>query len=206
MKPVYTMIGSMLLSSLAFAQQAPPAEAPPPPGERRDGPGPGGPPPPPNVPNRRDRTPPNPDGPPGSPGGFERRPMPGGERGGGFGGGDMGGGGGSDPRMQRFELMRGYLDAVDRYARMAHNPTHAGIAAVVAAGDMLKPRGSDVAIDYFTKLLPEVKSPAVQRAVRLQLVELYKQSGKQDEALTQLKTLMTAEPGADEGKTPPPPR
>ena len=95
--------------------------------------------------------------------------------------------------MQRFDLMRGYLDAVDRYARMAHNPNHAGIAAVVAAADILKPRGADTAIEYFTKLLPDVKSPAVQRAVRLQLVELYKQAGKQDEALEQLKLLMTAE-------------
>ena len=99
--------------------------------------------------------------------------------------------------MQRFEPMRGYLDTVDRYSRMAHNPNHAGIAAVVAAvvaaGDILKPRGTDAAIDYFTKLLPEVKSPAVQRAVRLQLVDLYKQAGKQDEALEQLKLLMTAD-------------
>jgi hypothetical protein len=107
--------------------------------------------------------------------------------------------------MQRFELMRGYLDAVDRYARMAHNPNHAGIAAVVAAADMLKPRGADVAIEYFTKVLPEVKSPAVQRAVRLQLVELYKQSGKQEQALEQLKLLMTAEPAASENTAPSPP-
>jgi len=115
------------------------------------------------------------------------------------------GAGGEDPRMARFNLMRGYLDAVDRYARLAHDPAMSGIAAVVTASDLLKPRGADVAIDYFTKLLPEVKSPAIQRAIRIQLVDLYKAAGKQDQALDQLKQLMLAEPAADEGKTPPPP-
>jgi len=45
-----------------------------------------------------------------------------------------------DPRLRRFELMRGYLDAVDRYARLAHDPQMSGIAAVVQAADLLKPR------------------------------------------------------------------
>jgi len=117
----------------------------------------------------------------------------------------MGRGDGEDPRMARLNMMRGYLDAVDRYARLAHDPAMSGIAAVVTASDLLKPRGADVAIDYFTKLLPSVKSKSIERAIRIQLVDLYKAAGKQDQALDQLKTLMLAEPLANEGQTPMPP-
>ena len=97
--------------------------------------------------------------------------------------------------MRQFEMLRGYLEIVDRYARLAHDPSTSGIAAVVAANDLLRPKGADAGIEYFNKLLPEVKSPAVQRAIRLQLAELYKISGKADQALEQLKMLMIAEPG-----------
>jgi hypothetical protein len=181
MNKAIVIISSMLFSTAAWAQQpsrpAPAASAPPPPPALRDRPG---------APDRPAPPPPPPPADDPSLSIEERmRHRRQGE--------DVGPGGAGDPRMQRFDLMRGYLDAVDRYARMAHNPNHAGIAAVVAAADILKPRGADPAIEYFTKLLPEVKSPAVQRAVRLQLVELYKQAGKQDEALEQLKLLMTAE-------------
>ena len=108
--------------------------------------------------------------------------------------GDGSAGGGEDPRMARFNLMRGYLDAVDRYARLAHDPAMSGIAAVVTASDLLKPRGADVAIDYFTKLLPEVKNESVARCIRAQLADLYKQSGQQDKALDQLHTLIVDTP------------
>ena len=186
MKLVYALIGSLMLSSAVFAQQAPPPTegAPPPPQGDDRGPGP------------RDRGPGRPDGPGmrGGPDGMGRGP-----------GGPMSGEGGEDPRLARFNLMRGYLDAVDRYARLAHDPQLAGIAAVVNAADMLKPRGADVAIDFFTKILPEVKSPAVQRAIRIQLVDLYKAAGKQDQALEQLKTLITAEPSKEEPAMAPPP-
>jgi len=194
MKLVYLLIASLMLSGAAFAQQKPPPEngAPPPPppegrgGDRPDGP-PGG------------RGPGRPDGPPIEQRLRERRMQeidrPGMD----------GPGGGEDPRMARFNLMRGYLDAVDRYARLAHDPAMSGIAAVVTASDLLKARGTDAGIDYFTKLLPEVKSKAIGRAIRIQLVDLYKAAGKQDQALEQLKELMLAEPAANEGQTPPPP-
>jgi hypothetical protein len=178
MKTVLVLIGSLMLSSLAFAQNPPP-----PPGDRPEGPPPrelesGG------GPGPRERGPGGMGGPGMRPGG--RGGMPGG----------MGGGMGEGPegRMRHIEMMRGYLEVVDRYARMATDPDRAGIAAVVTAADILKPRGADTAIEYFNKIMPETKSPAVQRAIRLQLIELYKMSGKQDEALTQLKSLMTAEP------------
>ena len=194
MKLVYLLITSLVLSTAALAQQKPPPDtgAPPPPegrggGDRPEGPGPG---------PRGDR------GGPGRPDGPGPR-----MRGGMDGGGPEGRGDGEDPRVQRLTLMRGYLDAVDRYARLAHDPAMSGIAAVVTASDLLKSRSNNEAIDYFTKLLPSVKSKAIERAIRIQLVDLYKAAGKQDQALDQLKALMLAEPLANEGQTPlmPPP-
>jgi hypothetical protein len=99
-----------------------------------------------------------------------------------------GGGGG------QLEAMRNYLDVFDRYSRLSRDPTAAGVAAVVTAGEILRARGADPAIAYFNKVLPDVKNESVQRAIRLQLVELYKMSGQQDKALEQLQSLMTTAP------------
>jgi hypothetical protein len=119
----------------------------------------------------------------------------------------MGGPGG---RNERFEQMRNYLGVIDAFSRQSRDASQAGIAAVIAAADILKPRGSDAGIEYFNKLLPQVKNPAVQRAVRVQLAELYKASGKQDQALEQLRELIVAEPTQSDLKAleapPPPPR
>ena len=186
MKFAYVLIASLVLSSAALAQNRPPPDngAPPPPPPEGRGPGPGGPNDPNLTPEQR----------------MKMRRMQDLE-----GRGPEGRGDGDDMRVQRLTLMRGYLDAVDRYARLAHDPAMSGIAAVVTASDLLKPRGADVAIDYFTKLLPSVKSKAIERAIRIQLVDLYKAAGKQDQALEQLKALMLAEPLANEGQTPMPP-
>ena len=114
-------------------------------------------------------------------------------------------GGAADPYIARFDRLRGYLDAVDRYARLTRDPQNSGIAAVVSANDILRPRGADVAIEDFNRLLPEVKTPAVQRAIRITLVDLYKAAGKQDQALEQLKLLMTADTSGEPSLPPPPP-
>lgn len=121
------------------------------------------------------------------------------------------GGGESDPRMRQFEMLRGYLDAVDRYAKLSRDSVTSGIAAVVATADILRPRGTNAAIDHFNKMLPQVKNEAVQRAIRLQLVDLYKASGQQDKAMEILEQLMIAppagaEPSRSEPTPPPPPR
>ena len=99
------------------------------------------------------------------------------------------------PDVQKVEMLRGYLDVVDHFTKLAHDPTAAGVAAVLAANDLLRPRGTDVAIDYFNKTLPNVKDEAVQRAIRIQLIDLYKQAGQQDKAIEQLDILMTGSKG-----------
>jgi hypothetical protein len=142
----------------------------PPPGDRR-GPGPGG---------------------PGGHGGPDGAGGPGGP------GGPDGGAQFRDVPMRQFDMMRGYIDLVDRFSRLSRDPSTAGVAAVISAADLLKPRGADAAIEYFNKMLPEVKSEAVQRAIRIQLVELYKNAGQQDKALEQLDVLIKGAP-ADAG-------
>src|SRR5438552_13511088 len=90
-----------------------------------------------------------------------------------------------DGPMGQIQMLRGYLDLVDSMSRLCKDPNAAGVAAVINASEVLKPRGADAAIDYFNKLLPDVKSPAVGRAIRIQLMDLYKNSGQHDKALEQ---------------------
>lgn len=90
--------------------------------------------------------------------------------------------------------LRNYLEMVDRYNQVSRDPTASGVAAVMSTVDVLRPRGAQAAIDYFTKILPSVKNDAVSRAIRLQLVELYKVSKQDDKALDLLEKLMTEAP------------
>jgi hypothetical protein len=94
----------------------------------------------------------------------------------------------------QLDAVRNYLDVFDRYSRLSRDPTAAGVAAVVTAGEILRQRGADTAIAYFIKVMPDVKNESVQRAIRLQLIELYKMSGQQDKALEHLQALMTQAP------------
>ena len=110
--------------------------------------------------------------------------------------------------LVRFDLMRGYIDLVDRIARLSRDPTTAGVAAVISAADLLKARGADAGIEYFTRMLESAKNDAVQRAIRIQLIELYKQSGQHEKAMEQLTELINAAPagaGNDHRDQQPPP-
>jgi hypothetical protein len=104
--------------------------------------------------------------------------------------------------MFQVDMMRNWLDLIDRYARMSRDPVASGIAAVVGANDILRAKPPEQAIDYFYKMLAQVKNEAVQRCIRIQLVELYTKTNQHDLALEQLRILMTSVP---EGATMPPP-
>ena len=178
MKSFWTFVACLMLTSaIAYAQPAPPPD-----GGDRGGPGPGQQ----DGPGRRGR--PGEQGMGGMPG------MPGQGRPDGMGPGGPGGGGPGGGPMREVEMMRAYLEVVDRYAKVSSDPATSGIAAVVAARDTLKQRGADAAIEYFTKILPEVKNESVARCIRAQLADLYKQSGQQDKALDQLHSLIVDTP------------
>jgi hypothetical protein len=101
-------------------------------------------------------------------------------------GGPMGRGG---IEIAKYEALRSYIDVVDRYGKLAQDPDSSAVAAVFSASDVLRHRGPDAPIEFFTKLLPDV-SPTVQRAIRIQLADLYKQKGEMDKAMEQYEILI----------------
>lgn len=109
---------------------------------------------------------------------------------------------GAPLRPGTFEAMRAYLDLVDRYSRLSRDPTTAAVAAVVQTADVLRPRGAQAVIEHYEKLLPEVKNDAVARAIRLQLVDLYRQTQQADKAVAQLTELIKAAPAGAEPAPP----
>jgi hypothetical protein len=105
--------------------------------------------------------------------------------------------------MARLDMLRNYIDVVDRLARLSRDPVAAGVSAVVSVTDILRQRGPDAAIEYFTRTLPDVKNEAVERAIRIQLADLYKQTGQQENAIQQLDALIKGAPaGAGGGVAP----
>ncbi len=98
------------------------------------------------------------------------------------------------PQMQQVERMRGYLDLVDKFFALARDPSESGVAAVITAGDLLRARGNEAAINFYTEILPKVSDPVVQRAIHVQLAEMYRSAGKADDAMSELAALMTGKP------------
>jgi len=88
------------------------------------------------------------------------------------------------------QTVQGYVDVVERYSRIAGNPTDCGVTAALFANEMSRSDKPDATIAYFENLLPKVKSETVQRAIRFQLVDLYRKAGQKDKALDQLQMLM----------------
>ena|SRR5438105_493055 len=172
MKLTIVSIATLILASTVLAQQPPRPDG----GGGRGGPGGGA----------ADGF----DNPPPFNGPGQRGPM--------AGGGPMGG----NPMMMQVELMRSWLDLIDRYAKLSRDPVTSGVAAVVSADDLFKGRPPEQAIEYFTKLLGEVKNETVQRAIRLQLIELYGKNNDQQKALEQLRQLMIEVPSGPEKRQP----
>ncbi|HYE19778.1 MAG TPA: hypothetical protein VEA69_15110 [Tepidisphaeraceae bacterium] len=100
---------------------------------------------------------------------------------------------GGNPLAMQVELMRNWLDLIDRYARLSKDPTAAAVAAVVSADDLLRGK-PDQAVEFFNKMLAEAKSETVQRAIRLQLVELYGRQKQPEKAMEHLQKLITGAP------------
>lgn len=187
---------TLLVPMAAFGQQGGPGAPPPPlPGGQDnmtqpadDGGGPG-------------ILPPPPGGGQGGPRGMQGGPRDHGQPRMGVGRDQMGLAGGRGPGMPGdrmnptpFDNQRAYLDLVDRFTRLSHDPETAGVAAVITANELMRPKGADAAIAYFTKILPDVKSEAVKRAIRLHLIDLYRTSGQVDKALAEIEQLIKAAP------------
>lgn len=93
-----------------------------------------------------------------------------------------------------FDSQRGYLDLVERFSKLSHDPESAGVAAVIAANELMRPKGDEATIAYFNKLLPQVKNEAVKRAIRIHLIDLYRGSKQPDKALAEVEILVKEAP------------
>ncbi len=86
--------------------------------------------------------------------------------------------------------MRGYMELVDRYAKLAADPSESAISAILTAGDILRPRGPEAALGFFGKILETNTDPVIQRAIRLQMVDIYRQSNQPDKALVEIEKII----------------
>lgn len=94
------------------------------------------------------------------------------------------------PLRNPVDAMRQYLDLVDKYTEMAKDPSASGVSAVVTLAELAKQQGPSVAIEKLNALLPEAKDEAVKRAIRLNLIDLYKAAGQVDKAIEQAEILI----------------
>lgn len=94
------------------------------------------------------------------------------------------------PDIQKIDILRNYIDTIEHFSQMSRSADSAGVSAVVSATDMLRQRSLGEAIDFLNQQLPEVKSPTIERAIRIQLADLYRQAGQTDKAIAQLSILI----------------
>jgi predicted negative regulator of RcsB-dependent stress response len=87
-------------------------------------------------------------------------------------------------------LVHTYIELVEGMSRIASDPSQSAIAALLSARDILEQQSPQAAIEYFNKLLTEMKDPAVQRVVRMQLAELYRKAHQPERAMEHLRALI----------------
>jgi thioredoxin-like negative regulator of GroEL len=84
-----------------------------------------------------------------------------------------------------------YLDDVYKYTYMVKDPDQTAIAALLKMKEaLLSQGGPQAAIDGLEKMLTQTQSGAVQRAIHLQLIELYETAGQNDKALDEMRGLV----------------
>lgn len=89
-----------------------------------------------------------------------------------------------------YQAANTYLWYAENKAAIAKDPETMGVTAVMSAADLLSDKPPQVKIDFFNKALFDTKLRPVQREIRMQLFNLYKQQGQTDRAMDQLQQLM----------------
>jgi hypothetical protein len=80
---------------------------------------------------------------------------------------------------------------LDHTIAVTKDPEGAGVWAVDQTMEILKDQPPQATIDYLQKMLYEAKGRAVQRAIRIKLVGLYRATDRNDKAAEQLEELMS---------------
>ena len=104
------------------------------------------------------------------------------------------------PAAYQVEVMRSWMDTVDRFVRLSQDPVASGVAGVITAVDLLRPQGPEATLDYLNKLMSETQNATVRRAIRLEMIEMYKATGQRDKALDVLHELIVTVPGEGESQ------
>ena len=94
------------------------------------------------------------------------------------------------------EQLKGYLELIERYSQITRDSTKTGAAAVIYSKELFKGAAPGVASAFYTELLTQTQDVAIQRAIRMELVDIYLHSAKPDKekAMEQLKVLLIAGP------------
>jgi len=95
----------------------------------------------------------------------------------------------------QLRLLRDLIGLIDDVNKIASSPSASGVAAVMSVKDQIKSNEDTIA--YLERLLPQTSDPAVQRAIRIQLADLYKNTGQREKALAHLERLITNRPGVN---------
>ncbi|MEM1107361.1 MAG: hypothetical protein AAGH99_01580 [Planctomycetota bacterium] len=90
--------------------------------------------------------------------------------------------------MVELELYNELLELVLTYREIASDPGTAGVAAVMAVEEHVEDASESAAL--FEEMLPQVKNPTVERAIRLKLVEVYGEMDQPEKSIEQLKWLI----------------
>ena len=111
----------------------------------------------------------------------------------------------SDPK-QFIEVLQGYFAMVDQESKLANDPRSVLIIAQHDIKDLyLAKNGAEDAVKELKKMLGEIKDPAARTTFHFTLVDLYKQLGRPQDALEELRAIVSENTRrlAQEGEAPP---
>lgn len=80
------------------------------------------------------------------------------------------------------------MDIVEQMTEVAKDPDAAAIAAIISVSDHHDEREQ---VEFLEGVLQETSSETVRRAIRMQLIEVYKHSDRMDKAAEQARMLIT---------------
>jgi predicted negative regulator of RcsB-dependent stress response len=97
-------------------------------------------------------------------------------------------------KMSKFvEMMQTFVDTIQKLSDLAKDPVASGVAAAMDAKDQLAKVSPSSASSFLEETLRDAKQPAIRRAIRMQLIDIYKNTGNVEDAKKHLKAIMLME-------------
>ncbi|MFI4861217.1 MAG: hypothetical protein ACIAXF_11100 [Phycisphaerales bacterium JB063] len=86
------------------------------------------------------------------------------------------------------ELMSHFTELIGDMHTIADSPSTSGVLAVMSVEDNME---TDDAIDFLEDMLKDTDDETIQRAIRIKLIDFYKNAGQHDDAVEQIEALIT---------------